>query len=980
MAPVDTAAPTQSESVQTEPAASVEPVQVATLFSLLPANTTSVFTFDVEALLATDSSGEVSALFDGTGVDPAWAHLFGAVGARTSAIDRASAMGTALLAQTTDTQQGFVVVAALKSNSLENVTVGSATAADGVHGPADRPIYIDEYGNHIALLDDGILAAGSADAVRAIVDAADGDAAPADSSIAPFFAALDKTAHVGLLYGMPTQGDTDTAKGLTLRHAHAVTGALTVSDGAIGGSLAFHTPNATDFIQAYNQMNEPSTKGAAPAESALTVVDPVVDGLGQVVVSIPPVALDASDEEVFTSRNLFRKLFIGMDALDYAEGVADRSELAWLDFVVLSELEPQPTPSPGSVYIRWEFRDDAAIEAFEENELPAGFRLAPTRFVESDAAEGEYFFALNLYNAGGGSIVSGTRAEWDVFVHGPEGADPNAGERPRFMVVDVLSEEISADSVGLLTKAEPLSHELDDGNVVSMVGRFENDVVVPVFESTFPVPDPASAEVARFTREMAIGNDYIYWGHAVSDRVLYNATTFNHDAYFVDTSQLTFSDLSRWSAYLKPEVKDAVYYHNTLNYVASPMANLDSNFLDIEPEWLEELISFTTNGHQDGLMRAAVAQLFRGEADPFVGVEISNEIPSTFYNFEITDPAGLEASIDLPDSHSLAPISLFDGGPENFWLTLSVVDVDDAQGGTSAQWSVYTEDGSDRPPHQTIIELMTEEMAFDPVHIFNLPSDVQHNLVDDVVDTRLTSDSVTFDALVSMTGTDVAPLSLDWIESGDNVCHVNGVCDSYYYDAETLDVPVLVPNEVAIDEFVTPWDAWIDQSEPVVFYRDNAQQYAVKRWYSLDVTVPELPFSGLDDPTHTIGGTGSLTGRVNSLVDSAYTYSGDLVVEDDRVTFAIDQEINNALGVANIFTTGSFDLTTSSGTQTVVDCVGPALMCSNIENGSTAFYEAQQLDASDPNAIRWQVTAAVDLGGSFGIADSESSFVATRSE
>ena len=87
--------------------------------------------------------------------------------------------------------------------------------------------------------------------------------------------------------------------------------------------------------------------------------------------------------------------------------------------------------------------------------------------------------------------------------------------------------------------------------------------------------------------------------------------------------------------------------------------------------------------------------------------------------------------------------------------------------------------------------------------------------------------------------------------------------------------------------------------------------------------------------------------------------------------------MDNALGIGHIFTTGSFDLTTGTGTQTVVDCLGPALLCSDITNGSTAFYTAQDLDASDPDAISWLVNVVVDLGGSFGTAESASTFTAT---
>ena len=91
--------------------------------------------------------------------------------------------------------------------------------------------------------------------------------------------------------------------------------------------------------------------------------------------------------------------------------------------------------------------------------------------------------------------------------------------------------------------------------------------------------------------------------------------------------------------------------------------------------------------------------------------------------------------------------------------------------------------------------------------------------------------------------------------------------------------------------------------------------------------------------------------------------------------FAVDQEISNSLGVGNIFTTGFFDLSSGTGTQTVVDCLGPALLCSDIVNGSTTIYTAGELDAGD--AITWRVDLAIVLGGAFGVADSESSFEAT---
>ena len=308
-----------------------------------------------------------------------------------------------------------------------------------------------------------------------------------------------------------------------------------------------------------------------------------------------------------------------------------------------------------------------------------------------------------------------------------------------------------------------------------------------------------------------------------------------------------------------------MYYVNTLEYVASPMANLRSDHLDITPEWLAELLGFKNNGHQVGLMRKAVEELFLGESDALVSFRVENETPATYYHFEITDPDALSVALDLPPGHSLARTTLFEGAEEGYYLTLSVSEIEDAIEGTRAEWSVYTDDGSGRP-HLMVLDLMTAEVGIDPVSIVNLPSEVRHRLTNGVLSTRLSSATVAFEASFPTAGSSDEELALDWIEAGDTVCHLNGICDTFFYDAETLDVPVHRPAEVTVDMFSTPWNEFVSATPSSVFYRDNAQEYVVKRWHNLDGAGRRAPRSAVSmvAPTRSAAAARWSVGRATS--------------------------------------------------------------------------------------------------------------------
>ncbi len=225
---------------------------------------------------------------------------------------------------------------------------------------------------------------GKKSAVESVVDVADGAKPEDESAIVPFLGALDEGSHLSFVYGLPALFDDEVEPDRSLRGAAVMSGALDVADGDIEGTMAFHTSNASAFVESYNTLNRHAVAGEDASEEALTVAEPVAEDLEQVVVPLPPSPIDASVEDTVAVRNIAKKLFVGMEAHDYAEDVSSTGNPALIDLIIKSEADQETPPSPGAVFFRWEFRDQAAMEAFTANELPPGFELAPTQFLESD--------------------------------------------------------------------------------------------------------------------------------------------------------------------------------------------------------------------------------------------------------------------------------------------------------------------------------------------------------------------------------------------------------------------------------------------------------------------------------------------------------------------------------------------------------------------------------------------------------------------
>ncbi len=945
---------------------------ISELSELLPGDARGALAVDISALLAGSSATQVGALLNGSGGDPALKEPFSAINKLAQYVNLAGAMDTAFLVQTTVASDGLILLAKMSCNTIGEV----APSATFEEAYGDYDIYIDANDIRLSMLSDGVLIVGKPAAVKSVLDVA---GAPVVGDITPFLSALESGSSFSFVYGLPAMFNSAITADRSLRGAELVSGSLDFAGANISGNVSFHTSNASTFVDNYNTLN---SAAIAAGDAELVLNAPIANSLSQVVVAIPTTPINKSGDAFLSSRNTLKKLLVGMEAYDYAEDVHDPGNRPWADLVVQSEEDSADIP--GSVFIRWAFKDSAAISAFEAAELPAGFTLAPCKFLDTDPDEGLYFLTLNLYNVTG-ALFTGARAEWDVFVNPPVGADPNAGTRPRFMVIDALASGIGVDSVQGLTSPEPMTHSFVGDQIVTNVHKMEGDVEVAIFESSITKPFPTGSNIARFTREMAICNDYIYWGNGIYDRVEYNATTFNYDALFADNAEVQFTDNSHWQQYLASNVIDAVYYLNTLEYVGSFWANLDSSHLDLSKNpvgWLDELYGFKnmpTNYLR--LMREAVRASFKGRDDTLKNFVVDNTTPAVYYNFQITDPAGMATALNLPDGFTLGQTRFFDASPaEDYYLTLSIYEIAGSVEGARAEWSVYA-DGSNGRERVMVIDLLSEDAALDPVSMINLPSEVSHDLAGNILSTSLSSMTIAFAASFNTADSTEAALSLDWIEAGDFVCHLNGICDKLFYDAETLDVPVHLLDSVAVTTIETPWNDFIDTTPSSVFYRDNSQEYVAKPWHTLQVYVEDAEQAPICfEGSHTIDGAGTLVGRTSSALDATYAYFGGATLDGNDVEFIIDQLTVNVLGESHIFMSGTFDRTTGMGTQTVLGCSGHVLVCSSVDPlvgtpEATTPYEALNLDVSDLDNISWDVAFELTIP-SVGTADANSSLTA----
>lgn len=782
-------------------------VAEATL-ALLPASTRGALWVDVDGLLSGAAPKELRALLSGAGVEPALSEPFGRLGQHLEGIDPAR-IDAAMLVFTTQPADGLLVIAELQSADALDL---SGLESDGLY--RNGALYVDAATGHsLAVLAENLVVIGAAELVRAALDVQAGVAKRASdaAAIGPYLGALNGAGSVRFVVGLPALYRTYEASDddVSLRGARVVSGAIELTDSGLTGDIAIHADNAERFVMAYGQ--------AVGDAERLTMLEPLQTGLPpRIAMSLAHTFVASDSAAGLASRGTLKRLFHGMNAVDYAKGVGTRGNAPWMNFAVGTE--------PNSIFINFRFKDEAQRKAFAAEHLPAGFELMPIQILADE--EPDYFLVLNVYRSGGG-LVSGARAEWSVFVRDPD------TEKPRFMVIQAAAEAISADPVNLLTMPEPVRHELSESAIATYVGVAEEELERSYFESeiTWPLRDPTVIHTAR---QFVSANDRIFWGNGVADRGLYNGTVFNRDALLVPPGQLVVRDQSRWAPYVASEPAHAFVYTVGLDIVVSPWWNLDADHLDVTAEHLTELEKFK-NGFYPGLISTQAEKGMRGEAAILTTFEVDNTTPSAFVHFAVLDPQALEARLDLPSGHKLAPLRLFEEDAEAaHYLTLHVYQLPDAVGGVRAEWYAYTDDGTSHP-HRMVIGAESSEMRVDPVKLLALPSSVEHALSGTTLSARVASERLRV-ALALEVGAYTNDLpSRDWVEAMDRTCFANGVCDKLYYDGATLTDPLarVAVESISITELVTPWDGLIADVPTSAFVRQAAQRFGENPWHNV---------------------------------------------------------------------------------------------------------------------------------------------------
>jgi hypothetical protein len=774
----------------------------------LPTHARGVLTLAMASLRAGPAADTVKEMLGGQGADPALLQLFRLIASLSPAPDALLQARHIALIQTTHAEDGLLLVLQPETPSSHSLfeacqrSEPQSYRGRSIHSLAESPL-------RVCAIEEDLVVVGREALVKNCIDTHESAAADGPA-IAPHLKHLKRPEPILFVYGLPALYRDIKAPGSgksSLRRARAIQGWLSLNRSEFEGAVEIHADGAEALTGRFNDLRGEQMTPLTLSEDGRVMT-----------VAIPPTPFVSSPAEELQSRALLKSLYFGLDAIDYAEAVAQGANAPWMNFHVEGD--------PYSIFINFEFRDRSQIERFEKNELPKGFRLAPLRILQEDTSS--YFLVLNVYQSSG-ELVSGARAEWSVFVE-----DPITGQ-PRFLVVQAAAADMSADPVNLLTNPEPVTHELCDGRIVSHVGVAGPDGTEErsYFSSRIVWPQKPATPVA-FAREFVAANDYIHWGHGVCDHTLYNASEHNRDGIKIPDEEIEIEDESRWKQYIHPAPKHSYVYLNPLELVISAWWNLDADYLDITEKHRQTLIKFKNNFYP-GMVLDIAEKAISGDGDALASYAIPNTTPSVYFNFRITDLAGFASLVQPPNNTSLRAIRILeDETTDAHYLTLRISHAENAFEGPRAEWITYVET-ADRRPAVLMLDLQTREVTVDPLHLLRLPGVVHHELADNTLRSRLESTDLCFRSSIHVSETQEVLPDRDWVESGDWIYWRNGVRDKVFYDGGTMAAPVarLDPRHVVIEENQTPWRAFVSPEPSSIFLRTSPQDYASNPWHNV---------------------------------------------------------------------------------------------------------------------------------------------------
>jgi Divergent InlB B-repeat domain len=781
------------------------------LLKFLPATTRGVFQIDPGATGALDTSVTSTAWGSGP---------LQILQQYSAGMDIAGNAQRLVLAQISGTPDQFILLAKLDSSNVETLSAGLSLTAVGAYRGYQRWSIVGT-DLQLARIDSLTLALAPQAALQQALDVYEGaGAAIGTGPLGTYLAGLNVGQPNNVVYGLPALYGTVAAPGsgtASLSQARVVSASFGIQSGVLSGGLAFYSDNAQSYrTKLLAQLSgTPATANPAPA----------IVSYGNIT-SVNLAGLSA-DEDILP---LLKTLFLEMDAVDYTAAVVHGGNPPFLNFNVGG--------SPNSIFINFEFKDEAARQAFEADHLPAGITLAPIRVLAGE--EPRYFLVLNIYQSSGG-LVEGARAEWSVFVN-----DPVTGA-PRFTVVQAAAAGISADPVNLLTSAEPVTHVLDQAPepdaIVSYVGVVDpgTGVETEYFSSRINAPQPPVSSNARLAREFVVANDYIFWGNLVADRGLYNSTFHSREVVLIDANDFTVADNSRWKDYINAAPVHTMVYQNPLDLVVSPWWNLDATYLAVTPAHRTALINFK-NGFYPSTVQAEAKAAIRGQKAVLSPVTTGVSVPTARYHFTLLDPVGLLAAVEAADRTPVTVKLFEDDAAAEHYLTLLVYRREKDPCGIRAEWVTYVE-GPDGRPTTLRLDAVAAESCLNPVSLMTVATDLTQSIAGGSLSTQIVSPFARFAATADLSLVDGPLVGQDWVEAGDRVCSLNGVCDDFYYDGQLLLAPAqrVGSSGVLIQEMATPWDTYIDKNAVRVDVRNSPALQAIKPWRNLRSFAADVP-------------------------------------------------------------------------------------------------------------------------------------------